>query len=68
MPVKRIKISENSIISMLKGIPDDILADIFMKTLVKGDSSPLGNEEKNALKKAKKEKECGDTINWQNIR
>jgi hypothetical protein len=68
MPLKKIIISENSVIDLLKGIPEDMLVNIFIKLLLKYDSSPLKNDEKKALNLARNEKKAQETINWQNIR
>jgi hypothetical protein len=68
MPLKKITISENSVIDLLKGIPEGMLVNIFMKLLIKYDSSPLKNDEKKALNLDRNEKKAQETINWQNIR
>jgi len=43
---KTVSVSEDSIIAMLKGGPEDTLADVFSKTLIQSDTSPLTAEER----------------------
>ena len=53
---------EDSIVAMLKTLPEDILIDIFWKTMVESDTSPLTDEEKEEMERGKKEFERGETI------
>ena len=65
---KTILIPEKSIIDMLKALPQDTLVDIFSKTLVQSDISPLTAEEEASYKKALKEYEKGDVISWEDLK
>jgi len=65
---KTVLISEDSIIEMLKGLPESTLIDIFSKMLVQSDTSPLTDEEKTSYEKALKEHEKGKTISWENLK
>jgi len=65
---KTILIPENSIIDMLKALPQDTLVDIFSKTLVQSDISPLTAEEEASYKKALKEYEKGEVISWEDLK
>jgi len=46
MSTKIVPMSEDAVINMLKTLPEDVLIDIFWKTLVESDVSPLIEEEK----------------------
>ena len=65
---KTVSISEDSIISMLKGLPEDTLLDIFSKMLIQGDTSPLTKEEQASYEEAFREHEKGETINWEDLK
>ena len=65
---KTISISEDSIIAMLKGLPENTLMDIFSKMLIESDTAPLTTEEEKSYKEALREHEKGDTISWQNLK
>ncbi len=69
MPVKRLSIPEDSLVSMLKMLPENILLNLFWKTLVKSDISPLKRAEKKDIRKAKDEFRKGKTIiKWEDLR
>ena len=65
---KTVSISEDSIIAMLKGLPENALTDIFSKMLIQSDTSPLTIEEEISCKEALKEYEKGETINWEDLK
>ena len=65
---KTVLIPEDSIIEMLKALPQDTLMDIFSKILIEGDASPLTEEEETSYKKALKEYEKGEVISWENLK
>ena len=65
---KTVLIPENSIIEMLKALPQDTLMDIFSKILIEGDASPLTEEEETSYKKVLKEYEKGEVINWEDLK
>jgi hypothetical protein len=52
----------------LKTLPEDILVDIFWKTLVESDVSPLTKEEREAIGQGKNEFNKRETIKWENLR
>jgi len=68
MTIKTVSMPEDVVINLLRTLPEEDLIDIFWKSLVKSDVSPLTEEEKNDIKKAKKELEKGETLSWENIR
>jgi len=53
---------------MLKVLPKDVLVDIFWKTLVEYDITPLTLEEKEDIEKGIKELQNGNTIKWEDIK
>ena len=61
---KTLKMPEDALVVLLKTLKEETLVDIFWKTLVESDTSPLTIEEKTALRKGKKEFNKGDTIRW----
>jgi len=65
---KTVPISEDSIIAMLKGLPENTLMDIFSKMLIQSDASPLTDEEETSYKEALKECEKGEIINWGDLK
>ena len=52
---------------MLKRLPKDVLVDIFWKTLVESDATPLTLEEKEDIEKGIKEFQNRNTIKWKDI-
>jgi len=64
MSNKTLSMPEEALVSMLRTLPEDVLADIFWKTLVESDVSPLTEEEREELEKGKREFEKGETIKW----
>ena len=65
---KTVSIPANSIIEMLKALPEDILMDIVSKVFMESDVSPLTREEGASYKKAVRERERGETISWEKLR
>jgi hypothetical protein len=65
---KTVSISEDSIIAMLKGLPENVLLDIFSKMLIQSDNSPLTDEEEISYRQALEEHEEGETISWQDLK
>ncbi|MCR4291375.1 MAG: hypothetical protein NUV76_00705 [Candidatus Kuenenia sp.] len=68
MPTKTISMPEDVVINLLKTLPEEDIIDIFWKTLIESDVSPLTDEEREKIRKAKKEFEKGETVKWENIR
>jgi hypothetical protein len=64
---KNLSIPEDTIINMLKRLPKDVLVDIFWKTLVESDTTPLTFEEKEDIEKGIKEFQNRNTIKWKDI-
>jgi len=65
---KTVSIPEDSIIAMLKGLPENILMDIFSKMLIRSDTSPLTDQEETSYKEALKEHKKGEIINWESLK
>ena len=57
-----IPVSKNAIVTILKDLPEKDFTDIFWKSFVSEDLSPLTESEKKSITKAKKEFETGTTI------
>ncbi len=68
MTIKTVSMPEDVVINLLSTLPEEDLVDIFWKSLVKSDVSPLTDEEKNDIKKAKRELKKRETLSWENIR
>ncbi len=63
-----ISLPEETIINMLKTLPEDVLVNLFWKTLMEYDDSPLTNEEREEIEKAKEEFKKGETISWESLK
>ena len=68
MSIKTLDMPEDALVNMLKALPENTLVEIFWKTLVESDISPLTNEEKEDVRKGKIEYEKGETIPWQDLK
>lgn len=68
MSSKTLSIPEEAVVNMLKTLPEDMLVDVFWKTVAESDTSPLTQEEKEEIRRAKKEYEKGETIKWENLK
>ena len=68
MSSKTLTMPEDALVNMLKTLPGDVLIEVFWKTVVKSDISPLSREEKELISKAKGEHKKGETIKWQDLR
>ncbi len=68
MSTKTLDMPEDALINMLKALPEDTLIEIFWKTLVESDVSPLTDEEKEEIEKGKIEYEKGETIKWSDLK
>ena len=68
MSSKTLTMPEDALVNMLKTLPGDVLIDVFWKTVVESDISPLTKEEKELISKAKSEHKKGETIKWQDLR
>jgi hypothetical protein len=65
---KTIPIPENSIIEILKALPQDTLMDILSKVLIRSDASPLTDEEQASYKKAIEEYEKGEVVSCEDLK
>lgn len=65
---KTVSISEDSIIAMLKGLPEETLMDIFSRMLIQSDTSPLTAEEEASYKQALAERDKSETVSWENLK
>jgi len=65
---KTVSMSEDSIIAMLKGLPESTPVDIFLKMLMRSDTSPLTDEEDISCEKALEELKKGEVISWQDLK
>lgn len=68
MATKTLSIPEDSVVNMLKTLPEKTLIEVFWKCLVQVDVSPLAEEEKKALKIGKEEFKKGKTIGWESLK
>jgi hypothetical protein len=68
MTTKTVSMPEDVVINMLKTLPEKDLIDIFWKTLAEWDVSPLTDEEREEIRKAKKELKKRETLKWENIK
>ena len=59
---------EESIIEMLKALPEKTLMEIFSKILIESDSSPLTDDEEMSYNKALREHEKGEVISWESLK
>ena len=68
MRSKTLTMPEDALVNMLKALPEDMLIDVFWRTVVESDISPLTREEKKRISKGKLEYKKGETIKWQDLR
>ena len=68
MSIKTLDMPEDALVNMLKALSEDALVEIFWKTLVESDISPLTDEEKEEIRKGKIEYEKGETIKWEDLK
>lgn len=68
MSAKTLPISEDSLVNLLKTLPEKKLAEVFWKTFVIFDTSPLTAKEKGAVKKGAEEYKKGETMKWKNLK
>ncbi|MBI5184061.1 MAG: hypothetical protein HY999_06825 [Nitrospinae bacterium] len=65
---KTLTVPEDIFINMLKSLPEDVLIEVFWRSVVESDVSPLTQEEKEEIKRSKTEFEKGETIKWEDLR
>ena len=68
MSGRTITMPEATIIALLKTLPEDILIDIFWKTVVESDISPLTRTEKKRVETGKKEFILRETTRWEDLK
>jgi hypothetical protein len=68
MGTKTLSMPEDAIVSLLKSLEKKKLPDIFWKTVVECDVSPLKEDEKKDRKKAREELRRGFTLKWKDLR
>lgn len=64
---KTVSISEETIIAMLRELPESTLMDMFWKILVDSDTSPLTDEGNASYREALQEHERGEVLSWQDV-
>lgn len=62
MGSKTLSMPEDALVNMLKTLPEDVLIDVFWKTIVSSDTSSLSNDEKEDIVTARKEFNKGETV------
>ncbi len=68
MGTKTLTMPEDVLVNMLKTLPQDILIDVFWRTVVESDISALTKDEKVLINKGKLEHKKGETRKWQDLR
>lgn len=68
MSSRTITMPEATIVALLKTLPEDVLIDIFWKTVVESDVSPLTRAEKKRVETGKKEFIIRETIKWEDLK
>jgi hypothetical protein len=68
MTTKTLSMPEYVVIDMLKTLPEKDLVDIFWKTIISCDVSPLTDDERKDIRKSKDELIKGETLKWENIK
>ncbi len=68
MAVKTLEMPEDAIVNMLKALPKADIIDIFYRTVVECDVSPLTRLEKEDIRKSRKEFKEGKTIKWTDLK
>lgn len=68
MGTKTLTMPEDVIVNMLKTLPEDILIDVFWRTVVESDITALTKKEKELISKGKLEHKIGDTIKWRDLK
>lgn len=68
MSTKTLPIPEESLVNLLKTLPEKKLAEVFWKTFVQFDTAPLTAKEKRAVKKGTEEYKRGETVKWNNLK
>jgi len=64
MSLKTTQVPIEPLINLLRSLSDDAKETIFEKVFIEEDTSPLTKEEEQALIKAEKELNAGETFRW----
>ena len=59
---------EYVVIDVLKTLPEKDFVDIFWKTIINCDVSPLTDDDRKEIRKSKDELIKGETLKWENIK
>jgi hypothetical protein len=68
MATKTLTLPEDAVVNLLKTLPEEVLIDIFWKTIVECDITPLSEDERKGVEKALTEFKEGKTIKWEELR
>jgi len=68
MGTRTLTMPEDALVNMLKTLPEDILIDVFWRTVVETDITALAKEERELISQGKLEHKKGETIKWQDLR
>ncbi len=68
MSAKTLTIPEDALVNILKTLPENELMDIFHKTVVESDTSPLSKIEKTEIKATRREHARKETVRWKDLR
>ena len=63
-----VSVPQDAIVHMLRGLPEDVLVDIFWRAFTEVDSSPVTSSERTEIEKADEEFQRGETVKWEDIR
>lgn len=67
MSIKTIPVPQGAIVSMLRGLPENVLHEIFWQVFAEWDTDSLDWEEEADIAEADIEFKRGETIKWENI-
>jgi len=65
---KTVSISEETIIAMLKELPESTLMEMFSKTLIDSVTQPLTDSEEASYRRALTEYEKGEVVAWKDLK
>ncbi len=68
MAVRTLTMPEDAIVNMLKALPKADIIDIFYRTVVECDISPLTRLEKEDIRKSREEFKKGKTVKWADLK
>jgi hypothetical protein len=68
MGSKTLTLPEDALVNMLKTLPENVLIDVFWRTVVESDTSVLSDEERAEIEKSKEEHAKGETLKWEDMK